>query len=106
MVIDVQKGVVGGAHERDAVVANITELRGRDCAILNLELGPVDLTLLGLNVRLDDCNDGPVTVDITARRGQLLGNLLCGLLHGRGGLLGLDSTLQDILDAILGRLNR
>ena len=35
----------------------------------------MDLTLLGLNVHLDDCEDGPVTVDITARRGQLLGNL-------------------------------
>jgi hypothetical protein len=90
----------------DAVVTNITELRGRDCAILNLELGPVNLTLLGLNVRLDDCEGGPVTVDITARRGQLLGNLLCGLLHGGGGLLGLDSTLQNILDGLLGLLNR
>jgi len=90
----------------DAVVADITELRGRDCAILNLELGPVDLTLLGLNVHLDDCNDGPVTVDITARRGQLLGNLLCGLLHGGDALIGLESTLQDILDALLGGLNR
>src|ERR1700709_557129 len=26
MVIDVQKGVVGGAHERDAVIANIASL--------------------------------------------------------------------------------
>jgi len=85
----------------DAVITDITHLKGRSCAILNLELGPVDLTLLGLNVHLDDCNDGPVTVDITARRGQLLGNLLCGLLGGSG--LSLGSTLQDILDGLLGQ---
>jgi hypothetical protein len=90
----------------DAVITHITEVRGRSCAILNLELGPVDLTLLGLNVHLDDCENGPITLDITARRGQLLGNLLCGLLHGGGGGLGVGSTLEDILDAILARLNR
>lgn len=85
----------------DAAITDIIHQHGRECAILNLELGPVDLTLLGLNVHLDDCDDGPVTVDITARRGQLLGNLLCGLL--RGSTLDVGSTLQDILDALLGR---
>jgi len=49
--------------------------------ILNLSLGPVDLNLLGLQVELDNCADGPVTVDITAEAGpgKLLGNLLTGL---------------------------
>jgi len=51
------------------------------CDILNLSLGPVNLDLLGLNVDLDNCSNGPITVDITAQegKGQLLGNLLCGL---------------------------
>jgi hypothetical protein len=88
----------------DATIAGIQEQRGRTCAILNLELGPVDLTLLGLNVHLDDCDDGPVTVDITAVRGQLLGNLLCGLLHG--DLLNIGDTLGDLIDGLLARLNR
>src|SRR5207248_2270473 len=49
--------------------------------ILHLALGPVDLNLLGLAVHLDNCNNGPVTVDITAQSGpgNLLGNLLGGL---------------------------
>ena len=85
----------------DAVVENVQHLRGRTCAILDLALGPVDLTLLGLNVHLDDCDDGPVTVEITARRGALLGNLLCGLLHGGG--IDVGSTLGDILDGLLRR---
>ena len=82
----------------DSILENITELHGRECAILNLALGPVDLNLLGLEVMLDDCEGGPVLVDITARRGQLLGNLLCGLLHG--GLIDLGSTLGSILEGL------
>jgi hypothetical protein len=52
---------------------------------------------------LDDCDNGPVTVDITARRGGLLGNLLCGLLHGGGGIT-LGTTLGELIDALLGNL--
>jgi len=72
------------------------------CGILHLELGPLDLNLLGLGVTLDDCNDGPVIVDITAENGQgnLLGNLLCGLLNGGG--INLGTTLQTLLSGILG----
>jgi len=76
----------------------------RTCAILHLELGPLNLTLLGLNVVLDNCANGPVTVDITAiRGGGLLGDLLCGLLGHN--LINLGMTLQDILNLILARLH-
>ena len=75
------------------------------CAILHLELGPLDLTLLGLEVVLDNCANGPVTVDITGITGpgNLLGNLLCQLLGGN--LINLGTTLQGILNQILGLLN-
>jgi len=51
--------------------------------ILNLSVGPVDLNLLGLGVHLDNCDDGPVTVSISAQAGSgnLLGNLLSGVAH-------------------------
>jgi hypothetical protein len=53
------------------------------CDVLFLSLGPLDLSLLGLNVRLDDCDDGPVTIDVNANpEGGLLGQLLCGLAGG------------------------
>ncbi len=91
-------GVLGNLA--DAVIADIQHLSGRTCAILNLELAPVDLTLLGLNVHLDDCENGPVTVDITAVKGQLLGNLLCGLLGGGG--LSLGDTLGLLIGGLLG----
>jgi hypothetical protein len=55
-------------------------LVGATCDVLNLAVGPLDLSLLGLNVSLDDCSGGPVTVDITATQGGgLLGDLLCSL---------------------------
>jgi hypothetical protein len=85
----------------DAVVTDIVNgLRGA-CDILHLELGPLDLNLLGLRVQLDDCAGGPVVVDITGERGRgnLLGNLLCGLLNS--GRVGLGSLLGDILGQLL-----
>jgi hypothetical protein len=72
------------------------------CDILYLELGPLNLTLLGLEVILDDCEGGPVVVEITGRRGALLGNLLCGLLAS--GQFDLGATLQQIIAQLLGLL--
>src|ERR1044071_3402426 len=59
------------------------------CEILHLELGPLDLNLLGLMVHLDK-----IVLDITAQSGprNLLGNLLCGL----AGLLDSNATLSSI----------
>jgi hypothetical protein len=75
------------------------------CSVLHLELGPVDLNLLGLEVILDDCTGGPVVVDITAvpGPGKLLGNLLCELLGGSG--INLGGTLANIISQLLALLN-
>jgi hypothetical protein len=68
------------------------------CQILHLELGPLDLDLLGLQVHLDR-----VVLDITAQSGpgNLLGNLLCAV----AGLLDSGATggaLTRLLNQILG----
>jgi hypothetical protein len=73
------------------------------CQILHLELGPLDLDLLGLQVHLDQ-----IVLDITAQSGpgNLLGNLLCAVAHllDQNGLTGgLQGLLNQIL-AILGGL--
>ena len=68
------------------------------CDILHLELGPLDLDLLGLVVHL---NKIVLDIDAQSGAGNLLGNLLCavaGLLDNPSGLARL---LNDIL-AILG----
>ncbi|SRR6266496_2752812 len=71
------------------------------CEILHLELGPLDLDLLGLTVHLDK-----VVLDITAvpGAGNLLGNLLCAvanLLNNGGPLSQIANLLNQIL-ALLG----
>jgi hypothetical protein len=71
------------------------------CDILHLVLGPLDLDLLGLNVHLDK-----VVLDIVAQSGagQLLGNLLCAVVHlldNNGTLSQLLSKLSAILDQLL-----
>lgn len=76
-------------------VANAT------CDILNLQLGPLNLDLLGLVVDLDQVN-----LDITAQQGQgkLLGNLLCGvagLLDGVAKLNQLIGKLNQVLDVLI-----
>ena len=70
------------------------------CDILHLELGPLDLDLLGLVVHLDQ-----VVLDIDAESGpgNLLGNLLCavaGLLDGGAS----NNALVRLLNQILGLL--
>ena len=70
------------------------------CDILHLELGPLDLDLLGLMVHLDQ-----VVLDITAQQGGgLLGDLLCSianLLNNNSPLSALTRLLNNIL-RILG----
>lgn len=70
------------------------------CDILHLELGPIDLNLLGLVVHVDK-----IVVDIDAQSGpgNLLGNLLCAvanLLNANGPV----ATLANLLNQILALL--
>jgi hypothetical protein len=77
----------------------LTQAAG-SCPILHLELGPLDLNLLGLLVHLDK-----VVLDITAQSGpgNLLGNLLCAVAH----LLDSNASgnaLANLLNRILSLL--
>lgn len=67
------------------------------CSILHLDLGPLTLNLLGLQVDLSR-----VVLDITAipGAGNLLGNLLCAV----AGLLDNPSGLATLLNQILAAL--
>lgn len=74
--------------------------------ILHLSLGPVDLNVLGLDVHLDNCNNGPVTVDIGAQSGpgQLLGNLLTSVSHLLDGSAN-TNALTNALNRVAGQIN-
>jgi hypothetical protein len=71
------------------------------CPILNLNLGPLDLNLLGLHVHL---NEVILNIEAIPGPGNLLGNLLCAvarLLDGvdLGSVLG--SLLQQLINALI-----
>ena len=62
---------------------------GAACPILDLSLGPIDLTLLGLRVETS-----PICLEVTAiQGGGLLGDLLCAVAN----LLQGGSSLTDVL---------
>jgi hypothetical protein len=61
------------------------------CTILDLTIQPIDLELLGLHLHTDT-----IHIVLTAQRGTLLGDLLCGLFFGPNPL-GLASTLLNSL---------
>jgi len=69
------------------------------CPILHLDLGPLNLDLLGLQVDLSE-----VILDITAvpGAGNLLGNLLCSVagLLDPGSLSQLVALLNQIIDLL------
>jgi hypothetical protein len=89
-------------------LATVTGVSGSTTNILNLAIGPVNLNLLGLEVALDNCEGGPVTVDITAESGpgRLLGNLLGNLsrlLDSPANSRAIANALDRIADQI-GRI--
>jgi len=126
--INVTDLVVTGANQLTATLSLVGQVAGQNftlpgvqvpitisqtgttqdgCPILHLELQIPDLNVLGLHVQLDDCQNGPVTIDVTAREGQLLGDLLCGLTSN--GVLdlngaGVTGALQQVLNGVLGNL--
>lgn len=102
---DVLNGVLGNISSANVLGVSGTATGVTD--ILNLAVGPLDLNLLGLEVQLDDCNGGPVTVDITAESGpgKLLGNLLGGLSHLLDGPAN-GNAISNKLDKIAGQIGQ
>ena len=77
------------------------------CSVLRLVLGPIDLSLLGLNIFIGGLEGGPLLIDINATPGGgLLGDLLCGLAGGppTGPLGEIANALNGLVEAINGLL--
>jgi hypothetical protein len=73
---------------------------GNACSILSLDLGPINLNLLGLVVRTNQIN---VRIDAVPGAGNLLGNLLCAvtnLLNPTGALGQLTGALNNLAAAL------
>jgi hypothetical protein len=72
------------------------------CPVLHLDLGPLNLNLLGLQVHL---NEVILNIDAQSGPGLLLGNLLCGvanLLNTSALPTGQTTGLLNIVQSLLG----
>jgi len=63
------------APVRFAVAA---QRRGRRCDVITLRLAPLDLELLGVQVKTSH-----ISLDVNARRGRVLGDLFCALARAK-----------------------
>lgn len=112
----VASGVLTGVATVGGVVTEVTQTftdvalgllnpGGAACDILQLELAPLDLDILGLVVNLSAIS---LNIDAVPGAGNLLGNLLCavaGLLDGPGlgnALNNLIGLINDLLGGLLG----
>jgi hypothetical protein len=87
----------------DVVTDNNPTALQASCSVLSLSVGPLNLNLLGLEVRLNNCQNGPVTVDITAvPGGGLLGDLLCNLTN----VLNSRTSPVTAVQALLWQISR
>jgi hypothetical protein len=86
---------------RQAVTIPLTGFIGT-CTILTLHTGAIAISLLGLNIALSPID---LVITATAAEGNLLGNLLCAVVHlldSNGPLATLTSLLNQILPAAAG----
>jgi hypothetical protein len=95
-------GTLGGSN---AALAQFGNNEAGKCDILFLDLGPISLDLLGLQL---DLSQILLDLDAAPGPGNLLGNLLCALtgLLDAGGLLTQIIGVLDRINTILDLLNR
>ena len=90
-------GLAGTTAFTTPLTVTPRQVAGAACPILDLSLGPINLTLLGLNV-----STSKICLEVTAvPGGGLLGDLLCnlnGLLSG--GAAPLSTAVQRLLFSI------
>src|SRR4051812_7777019 len=67
------------------------------CGVLHLDLGAVDLNLLGVGVTTT-----PVTMDINGDTAGPLGNLVCTALATVNNVVGLVNVLNSLLSVVTG----
>ena len=79
--------------------ARVILAQGTTCGVLHLDLGAVDLNLLGVAVTTT-----PVTIDINGDTGGPLGNLVCTVLSTVNNVVGLVNLLNSILGLVTGLL--
>jgi hypothetical protein len=67
--------------------------RGRRCDVITLRLAPLDLELLGVQVKTSH-----ISLDVYARKGRVLGDLFCALAHAKVTFPRVARALNSRLD--------
>jgi hypothetical protein len=89
-VLRLTNSVTGETARIVADLTPVTQQQGGTCTLLELTIRPIDLFLLGLHLHVDT-----IHLVLTAQRGTLLGDLLCGLFFGNPG--GAATALNQLL---------
>ena len=79
--------------------ARVIFAQASTCGVLHLDLGTVNLNLLGVVVATT-----PVTIDINGDTGGPLGNLVCTILSTVDNVVGLVKLLNSLLGVVTGLL--
>jgi len=101
----VAQGTIAGQAFTAPITLSTSPSSTSDCPILHLNLGPINLNVLGLQVQTSPIC---LAIDASPGQGQLLGNLLCGLSHaldGGGTLGGFLGSLTDGTSGLTGTVN-
>jgi hypothetical protein len=95
-----ERGVIepasASAHDYGA---RVILAQASTCGVLHLDLGAVDLNLLGIAVTTT-----PLTIDINGDTGGPLGNLVCTVLATVNNVVGLVNLLNSLLGLVTGLL--
>jgi hypothetical protein len=92
-------GFIAPASSTPDYGARLILAQAETCGVLHLELGAVNLNLLGAVVMTT-----PVTIDINGDAGGPLGALVCAILNNVTGLVNLLNSLLGLVTGLLGGL--
>ena len=89
--------VVGPGGQGAAASTSLVAQQQATCQALHLEIGAVNLNLLGLQV-----TTLPVSIDISADSAAPLGNLACTILETLNNVVGLVDLVNQLLGLLTG----
>ena len=92
-VLKVTNEVTGESRRVSAPIT--AQQQGGTCTILDLTIQPIDLFLLGIHIHTDE-----IHIVITAERGTLLGDLLCGLFFPDRGPAAVNQLVAPLNEAL------
>jgi hypothetical protein len=92
-------GVTPGGPITTATLPDRAVVAQATCSVLHLELNPINLNLLGLQVATL-----PIVLDVSGDTAGVLGHLVCTILDTLNNVIGLVDLLNQLLGLLTGLL--